>query len=145
MTTRVRAARADDAAALAELTTELGYPTDAAPLLRRLEAVFARDDDVVLVAVDSAEQPIGWIHVGVTHVLERDSRAVIHGLVVAATRRSGDIGAKLLAAAEDWARQRGIPVMLVRSRSTRQRAHRFYLERGYTEVKRSHVFEKPLV
>ena len=28
---------------------------------------------------------------------------------------------------------------------TRRRAHRFYERLGYLEIKRSHVFEKPLV
>ena len=98
----------------------------------------------MLVALDAANRPIAWIHVGAAHILERNAYAVIHGLVVSDAHRSGAIGSDLLAAAEDWARQRGIPVMLVRSRSTRERAHGLYLERGYAEVKRSHVFEKRL-
>jgi len=43
------------------------------------------------------------------------------------------------------ARDRGATTILVRSRSTRERAHRFYDRIGYVEVRRSHVFEKPLV
>lgn len=142
---RIRPARADDAEALAELTTQLGYPTDAATLSHRLRAVLDRGDDAVLVAVDDANRPVGWVHVGRLAVLETDERAVIHGLVVDEERRSAGIGVELLTAAEDWAREDHIGTMLVRSRSTRGRAHRFYLERGYAEVKRSHVFEKPLL
>ena len=145
MTIPTRPARPEDAAALAELTTELGYPIDERGLLRRLEAVLGRADDLVLVAVDPADRAIAWIHVGATHILERDPHAVIHGLVVGAAHRSAGIGADLLAAGEVWARQRGITTMLVRSRSTREGAHRFYVGRGYAEIKRSHVFEKPLV
>jgi GNAT superfamily N-acetyltransferase len=142
---RLRPARADDAAALAELTTELGYPTDEGVLTGRLDAIIGRPDGIVFVSVDADDRPVGWIHIGVVHILERDVHAVIHGLVVAEAHRSGGIGAGLLVVAEDWARARGIPTVLVRSRHTRDRAHRFYLERGYAEVKRSHVFEKRLV
>jgi GNAT superfamily N-acetyltransferase len=114
-------------------------------LARRLAPLLGSPDDAVLVAVDAKERPIGWIHVGRTRILEADEHAVIHGLVVDEASRSGGLGAELLAAAEGWARERGIGTMLVRSRSTRERAHRFYRERGYREVKRSHVFEKRLV
>ena len=51
MTTRARPARAEDAAALSELTTELGYPTDEARLRRRLEAVLERDPSAKLETV----------------------------------------------------------------------------------------------
>ena len=35
--------------------------------------------------------------------------------------------------------------LIVRSRITRQRAHRFYERAAYVQTKLSHVFEKPLV
>jgi GNAT superfamily N-acetyltransferase len=141
----MRPARADDATALADLTTQLGYPADARTLSRRLAPLLGRPDGAVLVAVDDGDRPIGWIHVAGLAILEADERAVIHGLVVDEAHRSGSVGTELLAAAEAWARERGIGIMLVRSRSTRERAHRFYLDRGFAEVKRSHVFEKRLV
>jgi len=58
---------------------------------------------------------------------------------------SEGIGAALVEAAEGWARHRGATEMIVRSRSARVRAHRFYERIGYAEVKRSHVFVKSLV
>ncbi len=140
----IRPVRADDADALARLTTELGYPVDAATLRRRLAPLIDTPDGTVLVAVDDGDRPIGWVHVARTRLLEADERAVLHGLVVAEEHRSGGVGAALLEAAEGWAVAHGIGTMLVRSRSTRARAHRFYLEHGYTETKRSLVFEKPV-
>ena len=47
---RIRPMRAADAAVVADLTTQLGYPVDEAELARRFEAVSARGDDAVLVA-----------------------------------------------------------------------------------------------
>jgi GNAT superfamily N-acetyltransferase len=141
---RIRPARTDDAEALAGLTTQLGYSTDAVAQGRRLAPLVDSPDDAVLVAVDGGDAAIGWVHVGRTRILERDEHAVLHGLVVDDAHRSEGIGAELLAAAESWVAGQGIGALLVRSRDTRGRAHRFYLEHGYAEVKRSHVFEKRL-
>ena len=71
--------------------------------------------------------------------------AIIHGLVVDETLRSGGIGNELVDAAEAWARSTGATTIIVRSRVARQRAHRFYERIGYVEVKVSHTFSKPLV
>ena len=142
---RIRSARTDDAAALAELTTQLGYPVDPVRMALRMAALLDRPDEAVLVATGERGRPIGWVHVARVAVLEADARASINGLVVDEAHRSGGLGAQLLAAAEAWARGHGLDTMLVRSRSTRERAHRFYERHGYVETKRSHVFEKRLV
>jgi GNAT superfamily N-acetyltransferase len=78
-------------------------------------------------------------------LLEHSDYASINGLVVDEGRRGAGIGRALVAAGEAWARQRGAKEITVRSRSTRERAHRFYERIGYEEIKRSHVFGKPLV
>lgn len=142
--TRIRPARPDDASAIAELTTQLGYPTSTKEAATRL--VHLGDGaGVVLVASDEGDTVIGWIQVGAVVTLEVGAHAVIHGLVVGEGHRNARIGAALLEAGEAWAREAGIAVMLVRSRETRERAHRFYERHGYELTKRSHVFRKPLV
>jgi GNAT superfamily N-acetyltransferase len=143
--TGIRPATEADVGPMAELTTQLGYPVDPETLGERLAQVRPRNGDAVLVAVDEHDRPIGWVHVSLLALLEASDLAVINGLVVDERRRSGGIGASLVEAAERWARDRGATAILVRSRSTRVRAHRFYERLGYLEVKRSHVFEKPLV
>ena len=56
--------------------------------------------------------------------------------------RSAGIGAALVEAAEAWARERGATAIIVRSRSTRERAHRFYERIGYVESQaQSHLRE----
>ena len=52
--------------------------------------------------------------------------------------------AQLVRAGEEWARQRGFERMVVRSRTTREAAHRFYLREGYEPTKTSAVFTKTL-
>jgi GNAT superfamily N-acetyltransferase len=70
--------------------------------------------------------------------------AELAGLVVGDSARSRGIGALLLRAAEDWARNRGFARLRVRSNVVRERAHRFYLREGYIERKRQVVFDKTL-
>ena len=142
---RIRRMREDDAARVAELTTQLGYPTDEATTRGLIAEIRDRDAGELLVAVDGADRPVGWVHVARVHLLEEAGLASIDGLVVDEAARSAGIGAELVAAAEGWARAAGATAVTVRSRSTRERAHRFYERIGYAEIKRSHVFRKPIV
>lgn len=142
----IRPMRSSDAGVVAQLTTQLGYPVDEATQRRRIEDVLeAPSDHGLLVAVDGADEPVGWIHVERIRFLEGDDTADIMGLVVADRQRSNGIGAALLAAAEAWAADRSCRRMVVRSRVTRERAHRFYERHGYGLVKTSRVFGKDLV
>lgn len=141
---RIRPARPADAADLARLTTQLGYPVDPDEQGRRLAGVIARKDDTVLVAVDPADRPLAWIHLAVRRLLELGDTAQVMGLVVDEAARSGGIGAALLATGEAWARERGCRNMDVASRETRADAHRFYERQGYTCYKVSYRFHKPL-
>jgi GNAT superfamily N-acetyltransferase len=143
--TRIRPMRDADATRVATLTTQLGYPVTPDELARRLAEVRTHDDHELLVAVDADDAVIGWIHVGRHPGLEAADLAIIHGLVVDEPARSAGIGNELVDAAEAWARSCGATTIIVRSRSTRPRAHRFYERIGYVEVKVSHVFEKRLV
>ena len=148
LTTRIavaiRGARLDDAAELADLNTQLGYPADAASIVHRLRPILASRNDAVLVAVDDADRPIGWLHVGVELALEDSDAGGIRGLVVDDAFRSRGIGRALLERAEAWARERGVSVLQVRSRVTRERAHAFYEREGYERIKTSYVFRKRL-
>lgn len=134
-----------DAGRVAELTTQLGYPVDPETLATRLAEVRTRTADEVLVAVDADGLPIGWIHVALLALLEATDLACINGLVVDEDHRSQGIGAALVEAAEKWAHEQGATEIMVRSRSARVRAHRFYERIGYVEIKRSHVFSKSIV
>jgi|SRR5687768_6427164 len=145
MKAQIRPATEADLGPMAELTTQLGYPVDPKTLGERLADMGSRTNDEVLVAADERDRPIAWVHVAVLATLEASHLAAINGLVVEEGHRSSGIGAALVDAAEQWARDRGATAILVRSRSTRQRAHRFYERVGYVEIKRSHVFQKPLV
>ncbi|HVT32598.1 MAG TPA: GNAT family N-acetyltransferase, partial [Rhodanobacteraceae bacterium] len=98
----------------------------------------------VLVAEDAEGRVVGWLHVASRAQLTEDACAEILGLVVAERSRSAGTGAALVRAAEAWARSEGCAGIRVRSRDTRERAHRFYERHGFARVKSQLVLAKPL-
>lgn len=90
------------------------------------------------------DEVVGWVDVGIGNHLQGEPYGEIGGLVVRSQQRSSGIGRQLVARAEQWAKDQGITNMIVRSRTTREAAHRFYLREGYAQTKTSAVFAKDL-
>jgi GNAT superfamily N-acetyltransferase len=132
-----------DAPALAALAGELGYPTSSEELLGRLAALHPTDA-AVFVATDASDQPVGWCHVEMRRTLVEPMSALVLGLVIGEGHRSAGVGVELLTAAERWARARGCRKLVVATRVTRERAHRFYLREGYEVSKTSYFLTKAL-
>jgi GNAT superfamily N-acetyltransferase len=141
---QIREIRVQDAEAAASLSAELGYPVEAAVMADRIRAIKALPDHAVYVASLPDSGIAGWIHAGVEHPLQAEKRVDIGGLVVASAARSLGVGRQLLAKVEEWARERGIGTMFVRSQIKRDRAHQFDLREGYRRIKTSAVFSKLL-
>jgi len=140
----LRIARTTDAAELASLATELGYPSTAADVERRLPPLLEDPEHLIIVATDSDDRAIGWLHAVVRRQPELDAFVQIAGLVVAETHRGTGIGTRLLEHAERWASQSGIHTVRVHSNATRELAHRFYERAGYSSAKTSRLFTKTL-
>ena len=140
--TSVRVATSADAEALALLSGQLGYPADAAAILRRMGGLI--DHGVVLVAVDPQGAICGFAHAEPRCLLIAEPFVELAALVVPENARGSGAGATLLAAVEAWTREHGIASVRVRSNVLRERAHRFYLREGYAEKKRQAVFLKRL-
>jgi GNAT superfamily N-acetyltransferase len=140
---RLRPPLPSDAAALAAMAGELGYPTTAEELLGRLAALHPTDA-AVIVSTDVDDTPTGWCHVEMRRTLVEPQSALIVGLVIGEGHRSAGVGAALLEAAERWARARGCRRLVVATRITRERAHRFYAREGYELNKTSYFLTKTL-
>lgn len=140
---RVRPPLPTDAPALAALAGELGYPTSAEALLGRLAALHPTDA-AVMVSTDADDVLTGWCHVEMRRTLVEPMSALIVGLVIGEGHRSAGVGTVLLAAAEAWARARGCKRLVVATRVTRERAHRFYAREGYEVSKTSYFLTKAL-
>jgi GNAT superfamily N-acetyltransferase len=141
---KIRLAKTGDAARLAELSGKLGYPATEAQIRRRLRGIRSAGQHAILVAETKDAGVIGWLHLSKQPLLEVEIRAEINGFVVADEHRSLGAGAKMLAAAEDWARKHGCKGMSVRSNVIRERAHQFYQSNGYEHYKTQKSFRKPL-
>ena len=143
---RIRKARRSDAERIAQLSGELGYPATAGQIATRLRQLKPASKHAVFVAEcsDGTVGLVGWLHVSVSHLLESDIRAEVNGLIVAEGQRSAGAGAKLLEAAEEWARRHGCQGMNVRSNVLRERAHGFYERNGYEHYKTQKAFRKAL-
>jgi GNAT superfamily N-acetyltransferase len=140
----LRTARPDDAATIAVLATQLGYPNTAEEAETRLRDVLAQPGSTVLVAVDEDGAVIGYGHVFGAHRVDANPFAEIGALVVDETRRSRGTGAALVAAMEAWAIEQGFREMRVRSNVVRERAHAFYDRLGFARVKRQQIFARPI-
>jgi len=141
---KIRRAKSGDAPQLAELSGQLGYPATEAQIRERLRGIKPASDHAVLVAESPTNGVIGWLHVSKQPLLEMEIRGEVNTLVVAEGQRSLGAGARLLAAAEAWARKHGCKGMSVRSNVIRERAHRFYERNGYEHYKTQKSFRKPL-
>jgi GNAT superfamily N-acetyltransferase len=140
----IRTIHADDAETVARLSGELGYPVSTEVMRERIRSLAGLSDQVVFVASrrDSNARIAGWIDVGISRHLQSEPCGEIGGLVVSSDVRSNGIGRQLVIHAEEWIKNQGISRMIVRSRSSREAAHRFYLREGYSQTKISAVFTK---
>jgi GNAT superfamily N-acetyltransferase len=139
----VREPTARDADALARLSTQLGYPADAASMPQRISRLADDPNARAFVASD------GEHVVGVTTIHLRDTLnhptpiAQITLLVVDETVRSRGAGRALVEAAEAWARSRGAKRVAVTTALDRAGAHAFYERLGYAHTGRRYAKDFP--
>ena len=142
-TVTVRVASVGDAEAIAELSRQLGYPTEDDMLTKRLSALLGSTLDSVYVA-EADGSVVGWIHVFASVRLESVAMGEIGGLIVDESHRGRGVGERLVQEAEGWAQRLGLSRIRVRTRATRTEAHRFYAREGYRRTKLQHVLDKEL-
>lgn len=136
----IRHASIKDAAQIAVLSEELGYPTTVKDTISNLTAIDKSNYDVAYVAV-AGELVVGWIHVLYSIRLESGPFCEIGGLVVSKTLQGKGIGKLLVEKAIKWVAERNIQKLRVRSNVIREGAHAFYLKNGFHEQKQQKVFE----
>ena len=131
-----------DAEAVAQLSSELGYPSDADAVRRRLRAVDPAD--FLVVAVRPPDVAIGFIHGRMTRTVEAEPRVHIVGLVVSSKARRAGVGRRLIAEVERWAAMTDAEMVVVKSNTARGEAHEFYPAAGYEKLKTQAVYVKRL-
>ena len=139
----IRTAEIGDAAEIARLSGELGYPVQAAAVANNLALLLPQATHRVWVAAGS-DSLLGWIAAERRLLVEAGPRVELVSLVVdARTRRSG-IGQALVAAVEDWTRAQGLTTLVVRSNVVRVESHPFYAKLGFVRTKTQHSYSKQL-
>ena len=141
---RVRPMTESDARAAADLSGQLGYPSTAEQIRRRLGRLSGDPESAVFVTESGDGRVVGWVHVVGRCFLELDPYAELGGLVVDAAARREGTGRALVSAAEEWAAGRGYVTMRVRSNMKRVEARPFYEGAGYAIVKSQNVYEKTI-
>ena len=140
----IRVADLVDASVVAALCTELGYPSTSCDIEKRLRRILALRDHAVFVAERDGAGVIGWVHVFLSSLLERDPQAEIGGLVVSAGHHGCGAGRFLMSEVEAWAALHGAEAVFLRSNVVREGAHAFYHRLGYETVKTSFTLRKML-
>ena len=143
-TVDIRSATMDDSSALADLSTELGYPTSPIQAANRLGVILDSKEHAILVACLADGTVVGWVHVFFALRVESDPFAEIGGFIVTEEFRRRGIGRCLLAAVEEWVIQSGITRLRIRSRSNRVDTHTFFERLDFSKSKQQHVFDKSL-
>lgn len=140
----IRTALVDDAARLAELSAQLGYPVAARDMQARLETVLRSEHDLVVVAQTQGGKIVGWLHATVSRTLVDEPASNIAGLIVDQQFRRAGVGRELMRQAEAWTLQQGLACVCLRSNIIRGEAHMFYERLGYKRVKTQHAYRKRL-
>ena len=139
----LRAAVADDAAAIARLAGQLGYELAADAVEARLAAMRAHGGEVLVVAAADG-RVLGWMGLRMQYSLTSAPHAEIASLVVDEAARGGGLGRRFVAAAESWALANGVASIRVLSNTVRRDAHRFYEREGYARIKTQQLFARNL-
>lgn len=121
----------------------LGYPNSAAAISDRLRRLLRGGANLVLVA-DQLPPVMGWLHAAEQELLDSGRRCEILGLVVAPEVRGKGVGRLLVGAVEEWARERGLLQLSVRSNIVRAESHPFYERLGFVRIKTQHAYRKQL-
>jgi GNAT superfamily N-acetyltransferase len=141
----IRNATISDAPALAELITQLGYPTTPAQMQTRLPPLLVEPVNGTLVA-ELGGRVVGMIGLRIDRAHEYDGvQGRILALVVDASARGNGIGTALVAAGERWAAERGAGKIVVTTAKHRERTHEFYraLQYDFTGLRFGKVLSTP--
>lgn len=137
----IRSAAVGDAAELARLSGQLGYPVATDILAERLGRTLVQQDQLVLVAeVDG--NICGWLQAQSAEIIESGFRVEIVGLIVDEGVRRRGVGRRLVEGAENWAASLGAQAVVVRTNIVRAESHIFYSAMGYRQTKTQHVYRK---
>ncbi|MBN1487747.1 MAG: GNAT family N-acetyltransferase [Anaerolineae bacterium] len=138
----IRPVTIEDVISVTRLLVQLGYSASEDNVTQRLSKLEEMPEHMVYVAVLQDGSMVGWMHLYIYTTLLAEPMVMVGGLVVDADYRSQGIGRQLMAQAERWTKELGYETVYLKSNSIRERAHAFYRNLGYEEVKSQIAFRK---
>jgi ribosomal protein S18 acetylase RimI-like enzyme len=137
----LREAESRDAASIAGLLSELGYPSSPEQASARLARIGA-DPTTWFVLAEFQKEIAGFGVLHVQNLVERDEPGCeVAGLVVGERFRRRGIGELLMEALENEARARGGKTIVLNTAHRRADAHAFYEALGYEHTGRRYAKE----
>ncbi|WP_058835847.1 GNAT family N-acetyltransferase [Luteimonas abyssi] len=141
----LRPARVEDAAAIAGLFEQLGYPQAAATVAERLRRLLDHPHHAIRVAsLDDAPAPVGLVALERRLILESGDRTELIALVVDRAVRRRGVARQLVDEAIRIAGAWGSDALFLRSNIARTEAHAFYPALGFAHAKTQHVYTRAL-
>jgi GNAT superfamily N-acetyltransferase len=132
----IRDAGPGDARALATLVGQLGYPTTAKDVTRRVDRLRTSAADRLVVA-ELGGEVVGLASLHTSLSIEYDEPAAkLSAIIVDERHRRRGIGEALVAAMEMEARRRGCCLIFLTTAERRNDAHAFYRRIGFEETGR---------
>lgn len=130
----LRPATPEDAAEVAPLLVELGYPDNEVDVVKARLARWTREQTGAALVAELDGRVVGTIAVIAVPFFEREGYwGRIVALVVSAYCRGRGVGRQLVEAAEAKARELGCIKMEVSSSRSRNESHPFYRSLGYQD------------
>ena len=93
----------------------------------------AGSDDRAVIVADVAGQLVGLVTVGERRHFTGEVDAYVGELIVAAEAERRGVGTRLMAAAEEWGRRRGLRHLTLETGSANRIARAFYASLGYRD------------
>ena len=122
------------------LSDQLGYPLSTTQIENNINEITTSANYAAFVALYNL-QIVGWVYAFRALLIESKPFIEIGGLIVDETFRNSGIGKKLVEKIKDWALEKAINEVRVRSNAIRKEAHKFYLNNGFSEMKQQKVFQ----
>jgi len=128
----LRDAKETDAPSVADLLTELGYPTDTDGAAGRLRSAFA-DPNVYVLVSEADGRVVGFLSAQVAAYFPTGSNLLrVTALAVSAAARRRGLGSGLLARAAEIAAARDCSGIEITTSESRHDAHAFYERLGFS-------------
>src|SRR5689334_5670120 len=107
----------------------------------RLESLLGNSNHFIAVAAAADEKTLlGWIAAEERSLLVAVAQIEVMGLVVDHSAHRQGVGRALIAAVEQWTKERAVRCIVVRSNTRRQESHPFYEGLSYRREKSQHVY-----